>query len=455
VKSAPAISVAPVFDILPGSLRRLGFISEALRNPLEFFLRIEREYGGVVALTPGRFHLVSHPEGVKRVLQDNHPNYTKGTRYRQTVGLAMGNGLIVSEGDFWMRQRRLVQPAFQRKNHPDMAGVMADSIAEVEDRWERLSLEGATIDVREEMTHLTLDILLRAVFGTRLDDRGSEIFRVVAVAEETMNLTSAYNPLRLPKWVPTPANLHFKSAMRTLDRIVYGLVEERRRSGAGSEDLLALLINARDTETGESMNSRQVRDEIVTMLFAGHDTTSDALTWTWYLLAKHPEAGLKASAEAKEVCQGRPRFDDLPKLVYTSNVLNEAMRLYPPGWAIGRVPARDDEICGFHIPAGSMVVLSAYVTQHSARWWPDPERFDPDRFLPQNAVGRPRFALYPFGGGPRLCIGMGMAMMEMQLIIAILNSRFRLEMQPGPEVKPRGRVSLTQDRPVLMRIHRR
>jgi len=435
------------YRFLPSRVRsHLVILPGVIRNPPEYFVQVSRRYGGIVTLSPKRIFLVTHPDYVKHIVQDNHTNYIKGPWYKVLKPL-MGDGLFSSDGELWMRQRRLVQPAFQRKHHPRTAEIVADATRGMLHRWETNASNGQAIDARGEIILLTLEILLRSMFSGDLIGHEQELREAVIEYERHMDLVSAVNSVKLPGWFPTVGRRRFQRAVRTLERFIFRVVEQRRRTRTDNGDLVSLLLWARDEETGESMSDRQIRDELMTMLQAGHDTVSDAISWTWYLMAKHPDVQQRIALEVDSALGGRPpRFEDLSALAYTTRVILESMRVYPPAWVFARTPVADDVIGGYHIPANSLVVISPYVTHRLPDIWENPEIFDPERFLPERSEGRPRFAYYPFSAGPRQCVGSGLAMLEAQMIISMAAQRYRLEAPPGfsPGLKPR--ISLTADR---------
>jgi cytochrome P450 len=434
------------YRYLPGRVRsHLVVLPGVIRNAPEYFVQVARRYGGVVTLSPRRIFLVTHPDGVKHVVQDNHTNYIKGPWYKVLKPL-MGDGLFSSDGDLWKRQRRLVQPAFQKKHQPMMAEVISSATKGMLDRWEANAAGGKAIDARGEVILLTLEILLRSMFSGDLIGYEQELREAVIEYERHMDLVSAVNSVKLPAWFPTVGRRRFQGAVRTLEEFIFRVVEQRRRTQTDNGDLVSLLLWARDEETGQSMSDRQIRDELMTMLQAGHDTVSDAVAWTWFLMAKHPQVRQKVGQEVDSTLGDRlARFQDLPSLAYTERVIQESMRIYPPAWVFARTPVDDDVICGYHIPAKSLVVISPYVTHRQPGLWENPETFDPDRFLPERSEGRPRFAYYPFSAGPRQCVGASMAMLEAQMIISMTAQRYQLYVSPGlsPGLKPR--ISLTAD----------
>jgi cytochrome P450 len=417
------------------------------RDPLAFVAALARDYGDVVRLGMGpvSVYLVHHPDGVKHVLQDNNQNYVKGPVIAR-VKVLIGEGLFTSEGAFWRRQRRLAQPAFHRERIAGFAATMVRCTAERLARWADVARRGEPIDVAAEMNALTLTVVGETLFGRDLSGEAAAAGLALRVALET----TAYRVMCWvvsPIWGPTARNRAFRAAVRTLDTLVYDLVDSRRRSALPADDLLGMLMAARDEETDEGMSRLQLRDEIMTFLLAGHETTAAALAWTWYLLAHHPEMAERARAEAIAVLGDRlPTLEDLPRLPLARMVVEEAMRLYPPVWGIGRQTIAADRIGGYDIPAGALVNLSPWVTHRHPDVWDEPERFDPERFRPGVERTRPRFAYFPFSGGPRLCIGEAFALMEAQLVVAMMLQRYRLTLvddwpvvpEPTLTLRPRG-----------------
>jgi cytochrome P450 len=417
------------------------------RDPLAFVTALAREYGDVVCLRMGplRIYLLHHPDGVKHVLQDNNQNYVKGPVIAR-VKVLIGEGLFTSEGDFWRRQRRLAQPGFHRERIAGFADTMVRRTAERLARWEPAAHRGEPIDVGGEMNALTLTIVGETLFSRDLSGEAAAAGQALRVALET-TAHRAMSWVVSPIWWPSARNRAFQRAVGTLDQVVYDIIDGRERTRAAGDDLLGMLMSARDEETGEGMSRRQLRDEVMTFLLAGHETTAVALAWTWDLLARHPEIAEQARAETIGVLGDRlPTLADLPQLPLARMVVEEAMRLYPPVWGIGRQTIAADEIAGYDIPANSLVNLSPWVTHRHPAIWDDPDRFDPERFRPGRERSRPRFAYFPFSGGPRLCIGEAFALMEAQLIVAMMLQRYRLTLvdlrppvvEPTLTLRPRG-----------------
>ncbi|HEX2660137.1 MAG TPA: cytochrome P450 [Polyangia bacterium] len=420
----------------------LGTLPEFRRDPLAFMVGAARTYGGVVHLgLRRRVFLVSDPAGVKHVLQDNADNYGRNTRSVRALRETLGSGLLTITGPAWWRNRRLTQPAFHKQRLAGFASTMAAGGAELVARLRRAE---APADLVPEMSRAALQILGRCLFERDLADEADVVGRALnVVLHQTIDRLSRL--FALPRWVPTPENLRFRAARRALDSVVLSLIAERRRAGSDRGDLLSMLLAARDEDSGEGLSDQQIRDEMMTLLLAGHETTALSLSWTVHLLARHPDVRDALEAEVDAVLGDRlATVDDLGRLTYTRAVLEESMRLYPPAWIITRSAEGDDQIGGYDIPAGSIVVVSPYVTHHDPTLWPDPETFDPRRFLPGSTTRDrlPRYAYFPFGGGPHLCIGAGFAMMEATILIAAIVQSLRVESAPGHSVSPEALVTL-------------
>ena len=356
---------------------------------------------------------------------------------------ALGNGLLLSEGDFWRRQRRLAQPAFHRQRLVSFATTMVDSTQAMLTRWEGFE-PGAPFDVAQEMMRLTMGIVSRTLLGMDVSEDARDARNVSGALTRLLEESNRrlLSVIRLEK-LPLPRNLRFKKDIALLDSVVFKIIAQRRKSGEDTGDLLSMFMHARDEETGEGMDDRQLRDEVMTMFLAGHETTANLLSWTWMLLSQHPAVQDKLRAELAEVLGGKaPTFEDLPRLTYTRMVLEEVLRLYPPAWILARQAREADEIGGFTIPKDSLIVLCSYVVHRLPRLWPNPEGFDPERFAPGREEGRHKYAYFPFSGGPRSCIGNAFAMMEAQLVLATVAQRFRLDLLPGHPVKADPSITL-------------
>jgi len=429
----------------------LGVLPEIRRDPLNFFLRAARDYGDIVALDLPfqRIFLIAHPDYVRHVLQDNYRNYGKG-RLAGKMRFALGDGLLTSEGEGWQRQRQLLQPAFQRAHIAALDGPIAAAVEGLIASWSDVAARGDPIDVARDMSRLTLDIFLRAMFGTSASDKAAAVYRAVTFLHQHAN-RKMWALVDLPEWIPTPRNRRVKRALAELDGIVYRIIEAQRRGEEAPDNLLSRMIAALSNGS-----DRLLRDEAVTMLVAGHETTACALTWIWYLLSKHPQVERRLLLEVASVLVGRsPTSDDLPRLAYTKMVVQECLRLLPAVWWFARTCLAEDEIGGYSIPKGAVILLCQYVTNRHPGFWDNPEGFDPERFSPERSGERPHFAFFPFGGGPRICIGNHFAMMELMMAVPMILQRFRLSLVPGHPIAFEPLVALRAKHGVLMSVARR
>jgi cytochrome P450 len=448
----PDALAAPMLPDAPGPRGSLflGSLLEAQRDPLGFFQRSIAEHGEYVGVRfgPHRYLIVNDPEAVRRVLVDNHRNYKKSRNY-QGLKLVLGEGLVTSEGDFWRRQRRLAQPAFHKERLASFVRTMVADTAIMLERWRAAPLSGS-FDFHQEMMRLTLRIVTRTLFSTDSDADADAVGHAMTVAIDHVN-EYADAIIRIPPWVPTPKNLRFRRALRTLDALVLRIIDERRKAADKPNDLLSMLMSAQDEETREQMTDRQLRDEVMTLVAAGHETTANALTWAFYLLAQHSDVAERVRAEVEAVLGGRPpSIEDLPRLAFIRSVLEETMRLYPPAWIIEREAMVEDRLGGYRVPRRSVVAMSPFMLHRNPRYWDRPDEFDPDRFSPGRAAPRPKYAYIPFGGGPRLCIGNAFAMMEAQIILAMVASEWSLDLAPGFSVELDPSVTLRPRRGLFM-----
>jgi cytochrome P450 len=396
-------------------------------------MKVAREYGDLPYFRLGPYHvyLVNHPDLVREVFITQQNNFIK-SRALQRARILLGEGLLTSEGEFHTRQRRLVQPAFHRERLAAYADVMTECGVRWRERWK----SGSTVNVADEMMRLTLGIVGKTLFSADIESEASEIGQALTVVLEMFRMLMLPFSEYLDK-LPLPSMRRFDKARQRLDETIYGLIHERRKSGKDAGDLLSMLLLTQDEESdGSGMTDKQVRDEALTLFLAGHETTANALTWTWYLLSQNPECERKLHEEIDAVLEERaPRLADLANLHYTEMVFAEAMRLYPPAWAIGRMSKEPIELGGIQIAAKSILILSPYVMQRDPRWFPDPERFDPERWTKEVRDARPKFSYFPFGGGTRVCIGERFAWMEGMLIIAALAQKWKLRLAPGQRVE--------------------
>jgi cytochrome P450 len=404
----------------------VGNLPDLRNRPLELMENSVRDFGDVSHFQVANIHayLFNHPDMIEEFLVTSNRNFIKPLLLRNTIEL-FGNGLLVSEGDFWRRQRRLMSPAFHRGAIRSYGEIMTHYAEETIGRWR----DGETRDIHADMMHITLEIVAKTLFGAEIGEKEmEEVGRSLEVALH--RFVDRISLLRfLDSW-PLPRNIRFRRALASLDWIIYSIIEARRRSGERGNDLLSMLPNAQD-EDGTQMTDRQVRDESITLFLAGHETTAIALSWTWYLLSLNPDVERKLAVELEEVLGDRtPTVDDIPNLVYTGKVVKESMRLYPPAWRVGREAINDCEIGGYPIPAGAQLIASQWTMHRDARYYDEPLEFRPERWTEEFIKRLPKFAYFPFGGGPRLCIGDQFAIMEATLILATIARRFRLELVP-------------------------
>lgn len=423
------------------------------RGPLPFFQDLAQRFGDIsyFRLGPQGAFFLNHPDYIKDVLVTNHQNFMKGLALQRAKRL-LGEGLLTSEGDFHRRQRRLAQPAFHRARIASYAGVMTDYALQTSNGWR----DGDTLNISDEMMQLTLGIVGKTLFDADVVSDAKDVGEAMSVVMDLFN-TITIPFFELIQKLPLPQLRRFDSAKARLDTIIYRLIDERRRSGEDRGDLLSMLLLAQDTEgDGGRMSDAQLRDEVMTIFLAGHETTANALTWTWYLLSQHPDAEAQLHAEIDKVLGGRsPSFEDVAQLKYTEMVLSESMRLFPPAWAIGRLALEDFEIGGYTVPRKSLVLMSQYVMHHDARFFPEPDRFDPGRWTPAARESRPQFSYFPFGGGPRRCIGEGFAWMEGVLLLATLAQQWQMRLVPNHPVALKPVITLRPKHGMRMTVVRR
>lgn len=444
----PTGAQAPLLSIGGGRTGRMPPIGQGL---LDAFVRAQ-ELNDVtrMRLGPLSVFVLSDPEHIKQVLLTKHALYEKETRGYRKLRLVLGNGLVTSDGDLWLRQRRIAQPAFARSAIAGFAHQMGTAALDFARSLEGTASRNGTIDFGDAMNSLTLRIAGETLFSTDISGRSSEIgANFKEVLHAFPRLVSA--PYPYPEYVPIPRNFRIWVARHKLFQLVDSLIAERRRSGEEVHDLLGMFMASQDEDTGETMTDLQLRDEALTMLGAGHETTANALTFTFYLLSMHPDVARAVEAEVDEVVGDRlPTYEDARRLTYTTQVLYESMRLLPPVWSVGRVPREDDEIGGYTIPKGSYVFLSQWSMHRHPKYWDNPEGFDPDRWAPDRPKPN-RFVYFPFSRGQRQCIGDRFAEMEALILIAVLVRRLRFSLLPGyrlaldPSVtlRPAGQMQMT------------
>lgn len=417
----------------------IGSTEDSLERMQELFAR----FGDIYRVyAPGRksyTYVINHPDDVKRVLVSNHRNYTKGVGLDR-VKILLGNGIMTSEGEFWKRQRYMMQPMFHRRVITQFADTIDAENERLIARWEAQAARGEKVNVTDDMSELTLQIVLRSIFGPDLD----------RLAQQTGG-----NPFDVVTKEPA-RNLQFAYKFRQLGRVIADLIKRRRENGEEHPDFLGMLMNARDKETGDGMTERELIDEVMTLVVAGHETTASALNWTWYLLSQHPDVDAKLHAElAATPEQSAPSLTQMEALTYTNQVVNESLRLYPPGWLLSRRTIGPDVLCGYEIPAGTSVMLSPYLLHRHPRYWKDPDAFRPERFAPEHEAERPRFAYIPFAAGPRHCIGETLALYEMLMHLYKVARRYRLTFVADRPVELEAQINLRTRHPLYMRLERR
>jgi cytochrome P450 len=451
------VSHLPLPPLMPGGVL-FGSGPEAVEDPLGLYTRAQRALGDVVRLRgiPGiQWYLVTHPSGVEHVLKTRGKNYRKPDRFNTPVRMLAGNGILAAEGDTWLQNRRLMQPAFHRQRLAGLVTQMAQAADAAAERWEQAAAEGRPVEAVAEMQRLTLHIVGTTLFSHDLSGDADALGGAIPVALGYVGRRLAL-PFAAPEWLPTAENRRFGAARDVVHRTVDAMIAERRRSGETRPDLLQMLLDARDAETGARMDDLQVRHEALTLMLAGHETTAASLSWAWYLLARHPRVAGRMREELDAVLGGRaPAADDLPRLPYTRAVFEETMRLYPAAWGQPRESVEEDEVGGYRIPAGKIVMVCQWVTHRRPDLWERPDDFVPERFVGAGPGAFPPFAYYPFGGGARQCIGSHFALMEAQVILATLAQRFDLELEPGQTVLPDATFTLRPKQGIRMRIRRR
>ncbi len=427
LKKAPVLSKQNLID---------GIMSEFRENPLKFLERAHAECDDVALVrffaTPSL--VLFKPEYIKQVLQDHAKHYVKQKRTMNIIGSFSQQNVFTSDGDFWLKQRRMMQPIFHRQRLQGFGQVMVDSTLKVLQEWEARPATQPFIEIESEMSRLTMRIVGQSLFSEDLSDERSELGK--AFHDADVFVGHCIRNLNPPLWVPTKINRMANNVNAILRKKIMGMVAERRANGNTQGDLLTMLMEVRDEETGQPMDDEQIRRESITMIAAGHETTARTMAWVFYLLSQHPDVELKLHAELERVLGGRtPTIDDVPNLVYTRQIIDETLRLYPPAYATGRDVAEEDNIDGYVVKKGGSVTIGIYATQRSPHYWERPNDFVPERFAPERANEIHKWAYLPFGGGPRVCIGQMFALTEAVLIAATIGQRYRLVLKPGHPVE--------------------
>ncbi len=418
-----------------------GSLRDLIRNPLDFFGSLAARYGDIVCYRPApdTAYLINHPDYVRHVLLDNNRNYSKATYSNLVFNKVIGEGLLTSEGEVWRKQRRMMQPAFHHTRLAQLDRMITDATCAMLEQWQRSYAAGKPIDLPREMSALTLTVTTRALFGVDLGDEVREVGEIVN---------------RAASYLEKPSNPRLIQSASELSALVDRIIQQRKRDFQDAGDLLSSLIMARDEHSGAAMGDEQLRSQILTLMLAGYETTASALTWTWYLLSKHPSAVERVREEARTALHGQPpTYGDIDQLPYTRMVLNESLRLFPPAWTLGRRALGADEIGGYPVAPGTVIAVCIYTLHRHPSFWDEPERFDPERFMPERSAARHKFAYMPFGAGPRQCIGNNFGLIEACLIIACIAQRFELHLMPGVEAEPQALFVLRPGRDLMMSLH--
>ena len=419
-----------------------GNVREMVRNPIQFYQGIAAQYGDIVCYRPAPepAFLLNHPDYVRHVLVNNNRNYTKDTYSNRLFNRVVGEGLLTSEGDRWRKQRRLMQPAFHHTRIEKLDGMIVDAAQSMLEGWQRAYEANQPIDISREMAALTLTITTRSLFGVDLGDEVREIGEIIN---------------RAANYLEKPSNPRLIQSSQEFGEVVDRIIRQRKQNFKDGGDLLSSMILARDDQSGSGMDDEQLRNQVMTLMLAGYETTASALTWTWHLLARNLSALDRLRREVRDTLSGRlPRYADVnDHMPFTSMVLDESLRLFPPAWTLGRRAIGEDEIDGYYIPANSVIAICIYALHRHPGFWDEPESFDPERFTPENLKGRNKFSYIPFGAGPRQCIGNNFGLMEAALVMACVLQRFELHAVPGVEIQPQALFVLRPNRDVMMSLH--
>lgn len=456
-------SIVPELTTVPHhrGLPLVGSTFAFVRDPLAFLSMVQQRYPrlATINLLGRSITLIQTAEDARHILQENNRNYHKSEAYK-ILAIFLGNGLLTSEDDFWRRQRKLAQPAFHKQRLALMTDMMAQETETLAADWQKHD-SSKPRDISQDMLQLTLNIVTKALFST---DVGERVAGISSALDDIMHYadTRLKSFIRIPLKYRTPANARFLSAVEKVEAVIYDIINGRRQAWEENpnlryDDLLDMLMHTRDEETGETMSDGQLRDEVTTIFMAGHETTANALSWALYLLGQHPEVAQKIREESKKVfaTEGTSMFEKARELRYTLQVVQEVLRLYPPAWIVGRRSLGADSLGPYAFPANSYFLISTYSLHRNTEYWPDPELFNPENFSEKNSKNRPTYAYLPFGGGPRLCIGNNFALLEMQLVLAILLRDFDVNLlSPDQIVTPEPMVTLRPKGGVRLKVRR-
>jgi cytochrome P450 len=431
-----------------------GNLKDLKLHVLEFFSELQENYGDIstIRFSIRKVSYVQSPDFIQHILQENNRNYTKSLRYEQLKYL-LGNGLLTSEGEYWLRQRRMIQPAFHKQKLMILCDEMVKCTQESID--EIAKKNGEEINIAQEMMALTLQIVGKTLLNADVKSEAKNVGNALSFLLKAVN-RRARTPVLLPLWVPTPQHIKIKKAVNEINQVLDKVFEDRRNNPSERYDLLSMMMEATYEDTGLQMENKQLRDEVMTLFVAGHETTANALSWTLYLLARYPDELEKCKKEIETVLQGaNPTFEMLHELKYLSMVLEESLRMYPPAWIIGRKAIQTDEIGGYKIAPNHNVMISPYALHRDKRFWDEPNKFNPLRFLPDEVKKRPKFAYLPFGGGPRLCIGNNFAIMEMQIVLAMLIQQLNFKLVKNKKVVAEPLITLRPASGIWMKLKSR
>lgn len=439
---------------LPGNLL-FGNTLQYAKDPLTFYMDNMHQYKDIVhiKLASNDYYVVYEPYMVKHVLQANNKNYRKADSYKP-LRMFLGNGLLHNEGESWRKHRKISQPAFHKEKLSALAGTMQTESQKMIEKWKAMDA-GKPVNISMEMMEITAEIVAKAIFSTDVHGYTNTIHAsiVAGMSFATKRLSSM---IKWPLYIPVPMNVNMKKAHRNLESIIFKFVNERKKNGESKNDLLDMLLNARYEDTGEPLSSTQLRDELMTLFGAGHETSANALTWTMYLLEKNPDKLRLLQQEVDEVLAGRvPALDMLPQMQYTYQVILESMRLMPPAWQIGRKAIYDDHLGDYRVPKDYNIFIPVYAIHRNPEYWKNPDEFEPDRFLPENEEARPSYTYIPFGGGPRMCIGSNFAMMEMQIILPMIVRHFTWKLADDTCIESEPLITLRPKYGMAMHLHQR
>ncbi len=416
-----------------------GNLTQLRKERIQFFINQQKELGDIfqIKVPTRKVIVVSNPEWIKYVLVDNNKNFTKSFAY-DSIKIFLGNGLLTSEGEYWKRQRRLAQPAFHKEKLALMFNNMVEQSQKCINHIDSFADTNQSINLNKELYKLTLDIVNSTLFYNEVDNTTDRIYHLVSKASEIIS-KRIDSPFQLPDWVPTLNNINQRIILKEMDELFFSIIDRRRQKQESHEDLLSMLMEAKDEETGEGMSNQQLRDEILTIFVAGHETTQIALSWTFYLLSTNPEKYKIVLKEIDETLKGElPTAINIRGLHYLKQVIDESMRCFPPAWIMGRKTIEKDLIDGYEIEADTNIIMPIYVVHHDERIWEKPYEFKPERFAMDEVKEKHKYSYFPFGGGPRLCIGNNFAIQEMQVCLAMLLQKYKIEIDENfvPELDP-------------------